>query len=148
MYGDILVPTDGSEGIAEVLPHAISLAEHHDARIHTLYVVDRRHVTAADDRSRDEVREGLEAEGQAAVAAVREAGSDAGLEVHEEVVVGIPYREILEYVDSNAIDVVVIGTHGRTGRDRLVHLGSVTERVVKNTSVPVFVVNIDESDTE
>lgn len=55
----------------------------------------------------------------------------------------MPHRVILDYADEHGADVVVMGTHGRTGRDKLTSLGSVTERVIENAKRPVLVVHID-----
>ena len=145
MYDDILIPTDGSEGVFEALEHGIDLAGRHDATVHALYVVDQRQFLGAPDDIREELSRTLHAEGEDAVAAVAERVNAAGVEVTSSVVVGIPHSDILEYVEAVGIDVIVMGTHGRTGRDRLTNLGSVTERVVKGSSVPVLVVDIGSS---
>lgn len=149
MYDDVLVPTDGSEGIDEVLDHALELATDHDATVHTLYVVDQRLYLAADDDDQDAIRDSIRNDGEAALAAVESRVTDAGLTARTGIREGIPYRDILEYADEWGIDVIVMGTHGRTGRDRLAHLGSVTDRVLKNAAVPVFVIHIgDAGNTE
>lgn len=142
MYQDILIPTDGSDGINEVLPHALALAENHDAIVHALYVMDRRLYLTAEDEMQEEIRENLEAEGEEALEEVQGEMEAHDVPVTATISDGIPYREILEYLDSNDIDVVVMGTHGRTGRDRLANLGSVTDRVLKNANIPVFVIDI------
>lgn len=56
-----------------------------------------------------------------------------------EVVEGNPHEKILEYVSEHDIDMVVMGTHGRTGLDRAL-MGSVAERVVRRSPVPVLTV--------
>ena len=142
MYDQILIPTDGSQGITEVLPHALDLARNHDARVHTLYVVDRRQYIAAPDEIKEQIRETLKTDGKNAVSRIESDVESAGLRVVSRVQTGIPHREILKYISENEIDLVVLGTHGRTGRDRLVHLGSVTERVLKNASIPSFIVSV------
>ncbi len=142
MYQDILVPTDGSDGIKEVLPHARTLAADHDATIHALYVIDRRLYLTAEDDMQEEIRENLKAEGEDALSEIQREMEANAIPVTATVADGIPYREILEYIDGNAIDMVVMGTHGRTGRDRLANLGSVTDRVLKNADIPVFVIDI------
>ena len=146
MYDAVLVPTDGSEGTARTLDHAISVATDNDATVHVLSVVDRRIYLAADKEDQDDVLATLTEDAEAAVADAGERAREAGLDVVTEVRDGIPYREILRYTDEAGIDLVTIGTHGRTGRDRLANMGSVTERVVKNAPVPVLVVNIGETD--
>ena len=142
MYDDILVPTDGSEGVDEALDHALDLAANHDATVHALYIVDRRLYFAADDDDREAVRDRLEAEGADAVERIRERAEAADLDCVTEVREGYPDRDIVDYAEAMGIDVVVMGTHGRTGRDRLAHLGSVTERVVENAGCPVFVIHV------
>jgi nucleotide-binding universal stress UspA family protein len=57
---------------------------------------------------------------------------------------GGAYETILQYVDDEDIDVVVMGTHGRRGLDRAL-LGSVTERIVRTSDVPVLTVREDEA---
>ncbi len=143
LYDSILVPTDGSDGVEQALEHAIDLASNHDATLHTLYVVDRRLYFAAAEEDKEAVRTRLEEEGREAVERVRELAEAAGVTVTGEVQEGYPDRDIIDYGDKHDVDVIVMGTHGRTGRDRLTHLGSVTERVVENARRPVFVVTID-----
>ncbi|MFD1634972.1 universal stress protein [Haloplanus ruber] len=146
MYDAILVPTDGSEGVDRTLDHALEMANNHDATIHALYVIDRRFELAADE-DRDDLIARLTERGEAAVATVAERAEAAGVDAVTDVREGVPYKTILGYADEAAVDVITMGTHGRTGRDRLAHLGSVTERVVENATVPVFVVNIgDDAD--
>jgi nucleotide-binding universal stress UspA family protein len=147
MYDDILVPTDGSDGVDRTLEHALTLARDHDATVHALYVVDRRFELAADE-DREDLIEKLTSRGEAAVAAVADAAEDAGVDAVTSVREGIPYKSILSYADETDIDVIVMGTHGRTGRDRLAHLGSVTDRVVENATLPVFVINIGTADDD
>lgn len=142
MYEQILIPTDGSDGVLEALDHGIDLAERYGADVHVLYVVDQRQFLGAPDDVQTELRENLHAEGEAAVDAVEERLAEAALEATSAIRVGVPHTDILEYVDEAGIDMVVMGTHGRTGRDRLSNLGSVTERVVKGSTVPVLVVDI------
>ena len=146
MYDAILVPTDGSEGVERTLDHALEMASNHDATVHALYVIDRRFELAADE-DRDDLIARLTERGEDAVAAVAERAEAAGVDAVTGVREGIPYKTILGYADEADVDVIAMGTHGRTGRDRLAHLGSVTERVVENATVPVFVVNIgDDAD--
>jgi len=57
-----------------------------------------------------------------------------------KVVAGDPSEEILRYIQEEGIDLVVMGTHGRKGLDKVI-FGSVAERVVKSAPVPVMVVN-------
>ena len=56
------------------------------------------------------------------------------------VVLGDPAEEILNYAQAEGIDLIIIGTHGRKGLERII-FGSVAERVLKKSPVPVLTVN-------
>jgi nucleotide-binding universal stress UspA family protein len=144
MYDDILVPTDGSAGTEEALTHALDVAKQRGARVHALSVVDRRVYLSADRDQQDAILESLTADAEEATAAVRERATEAGVETTAAVRDGVPHSEILRYADEEGVDLIVIGTHGRTGRDKLVNMGSVTERVVANADQPVLVVHIGD----
>ncbi|UPW01454.1 universal stress protein [Halorussus gelatinilyticus] len=141
MYDRILVPTDGSEQHA-VVTQAMNLAELADATVHALYVVDERALDYQPSESgREETRDARREEGEAATQHVAEAGEDRGVEVVTAIEEGTPAQAIVEYADAEDVDVVVMGTHGRSGVDRYV-LGSVTEQVVRTSEVPVLTVNL------
>ncbi|ADQ67836.1 universal stress protein uspa-like protein [Halogeometricum borinquense DSM 11551] len=142
MYNSILVPTDGSDGTKKALEHAIEIATLSDATIHVLSVVDRRLYLAAGEEQKDELQDSLHEDAVTAVNEVATTVREADVECTTAVRDGVPYRCILDYADEHDVDAVVMGTHGRTGRDKLASLGSVTERVVQNTSRPVLVVSI------
>lgn len=146
MYDDILVPTDGSDGNDRTLDHAVEIGNGHDATIHGLYVVDKRVYRAADEEAKDDVMASLTEEGEAAVEHVHDRGEAAGLDTVTAIETGVPYKEILSYAEEQGIDLITMGTHGRTGRDRVANLGSVTDRVVQNIEQPVLVVRIDGDD--
>lgn len=142
MYDSILVPTDGSEGTAGALEHALDIAKSRRATVHALSVVDRRLRLAAGEDQREAVENSLHDRAIDAVNEVADAARDADVEATTAVRKGVPYRCILDYADEHDVDLIVMGTHGRTGRDKLASLGSVTERVVQNTNRPVLVVSI------
>ena len=138
MYSDILVPTDGSDASAAALDHALSLASQYDARVHGLYVVDWEPYGLVEE-GKSIVVDNLHDEGAAAVASVEEAAERADVDGRTSVVEGDVHRHIIDYADDEGIDLIVMGTHGRRGLDRLI-LGSVTERVVRSSPVPVLTV--------
>jgi nucleotide-binding universal stress UspA family protein len=135
-YDDVLVPTDGSGEALTAVPVAIAIAERYDATVHALSVVDMRGY-GIEESMTGLVEEFVE-ESEAAVAAVEEEVPDS-VAVETEVRRGIPHLEITDYVTEAGIDLVSMGTHGRSGFDRLV-LGSVTERVIRSSPVPVAAV--------
>jgi nucleotide-binding universal stress UspA family protein len=136
MYSDILVPTDGSDASAVALDHALRLASQYDARVHGLYVVDWEPYGLVEE-GKSIVVDRLHDEGAAAVASVEEAAESAGVAARTSVVERDVHRHIVDYADEEGIDLIVMGTHGRRGLDRLI-LGSVTERVVRSSPVPVL----------
>ena len=140
MYDDLLVPTDGSEAVDRALDHAIRLATDHDATVHALYVVDRRIATASSGDLHDEVVADLEAQGESAVAAVADRAADAGLDVETHVVEGTPDTEIVGYADERDVDVIVLSPEGKSPRERIQSLGSVSDRVAADANVPVFLI--------
>ena len=139
MYSDILIPTDGSQGAKAALQHGIEIATQWDATLHALYVVDLRIARSGP------LLQMLQEEGREALRESEVAGTQAGLSVVTELVEGYPHEEILEYLREHGIDMVVMGTHGRTGIDRII-LGSVAERVVRRSPVPVLTVREEERD--
>lgn len=142
MYDSILLPTDGSDGAAEALEHAIGAAEAYGADLHVISVVDRRVVLAADADEKDAVESELREDADAAVDELATRTDEAGVEVTTATPDGVPHREILAYADREDVDLLVLGTHGRTGREKRMNLGSTTERVVKAADRPVLVVDI------
>jgi len=142
MYDSVMVPTDGSDGAAEALEHAIGAAESYDASLHVVSVVDHRVVLAAEAEAKDDVREELTVDATEAVDALAERARETNLDPTTATPEGVPHREILEYADREGIDLLVLGTHGRSGREKRLNLGSTTERVVKAADRPVLVVDI------
>jgi nucleotide-binding universal stress UspA family protein len=138
VYDDVLIPTDGSEGTEGAIDHAIDLATTYDATVHVLYVVD----TGIGGGEAVDALEALEAAGKEAIDDVIERAEAADLGTVEGTVArGAPHRAILDYVDEHGVDLVVMGTHGRTGLDRYL-VGSVTEKVVRLSDVPVLTVRM------
>ena len=141
MYDRILVPTDGSEGNALTIAEAIDLAQLTGAAIHGLYVIDTRDYSTLPESKWIALEEELQSVGDNALRSIQEAATDAGLEVNTSVTRGIPHREILSYADETDIDLIIMGTHGRTGLNRFL-IGSVTENVLRSATVPVLVIRI------
>jgi nucleotide-binding universal stress UspA family protein len=142
MYDSVLLPTDGSDGAAEALEHAIGVATAFDADLHIISIIDRRVVLAADTDEKEAVRSELSDDATEAVEGLANRAAEAGIEATTATTEGVPHREILAYAADNDLDLLVLGTHGRTGREKRLHLGSTTERVVKESERPVTVVNI------
>lgn len=153
MYEKILIPTDGSETAENAVDHALDLAEKYGAEVHALYVVDvdamslslgAEQVDRLQQGNFDEMEE-VKAKAEKATGYVADRASDRGLGVVEHVAGGQPHSVIADYVADTGVDLIVIGSHGRSGVKRAL-LGSVTERVLRETHVPVLVVDVQRDD--
>jgi nucleotide-binding universal stress UspA family protein len=142
MYENILVPTDGSEGATAAADHALDIAGTYGATVHVLYVVDVRMSPISTDMDREEVVQLLEQSGGTPTTPVLQRAGEADVPAIEAIRLGVPHETIREYVDEEDIDLVVMGTHGRTGLERTL-LGSTTERVVRTADTPVMTVPLD-----
>lgn len=148
MFTNVLVPTDGSDGAEATIEHAIDLVGTDEGTVHALYVVDVGDEPAglAPDE-RETFYSPSERRGREATIRVTDRAEERGLAATREVRRGIPHREIRAYADEHDVDVVVMGTHGRTGVDRA-RLGSTTERVITRADVPVMSVRLAEDGAE
>ena len=135
MYDAILCPTDGSPGSDAAVEHACYLADLADAEIHALFVVDE--MIAGADRW-DMIVEREEERGERALDAVAAAGAERGAPVEKHLRRGRPHEEILDAATEYGAALIVMGTHGRTGVGRFLTAGSVAERVVRHSEVPVL----------
>lgn len=134
---NVLLPTDGSEAATAAVDWGIAIADAFDAMVHALHSVDTGRVPTVVEPS--EVLTDLERVGEDALETVRERAKAAGVSVTGTVANGPPARVIDDYVADGGADLVVIGTHGRSGLERQL-LGSVTENVVRAVDVPVWCV--------
>jgi universal stress protein A len=137
----ILVPTDLSEFSAAAVDYAVSLAGKYEARIYVLYVIDgepSHRLLPIGGTS--EVMPALDEKGgklelhQFVYGKVKESGN-----VIEVVRAGKAQTEILRYAKEEGVDLIVMATHGRTGLAHVL-MGSVAERVVRTSVVPVMTV--------
>lgn len=149
MYDRILLPTDGSKGVDRAIDHAVDAAGRYDATLHVLYVVDSDVVNAY---SGDEFVDGaegasetLEELGREALAAVAAHAEEADVETVTELVYGVPHERILAYIDDEDVDLTVMGSKTRSGDYRRM-LGSVTERVSRQSTAPVSIVKTTVSE--
>jgi nucleotide-binding universal stress UspA family protein len=138
MYENVLVTTDGSDHADRGVEHALDLAAKYGATVHVVFVVDeRRHGTTPAMSSYEAALERVEEEGEEIAEDVVEAANELDVPVTVSILRGSPHEEILRYVDAHDVDLVVMGKRGATGVKRP-HIGSVTERVVRESPVPVL----------
>lgn len=146
MFDGILVPTDGSNGAEAALEPAGALASATDATVDLVSVVDARSLGI--DVGSSVIVDELESVATDAVGDASDRLSGMGVETVETVMThGVPYRAILDAIKEADADSVVIGTHSRTGIDRYL-LGSVAEKLVRTSPVPVMTVRSSDADDE
>lgn len=139
VYEAILVPTDGSDCARDALDHAVDIATRHDATVHVISVVDEWNL------------ERIQLEQDTRLQRARELVDDvvdtidADVPVETSVEVGVIHETILAYATGQEIDLVVMGTHGRTGVERYL-LGSVAEKVIRTSPIPVLTVRSARDD--
>ncbi|WP_435193795.1 universal stress protein [Natronomonas sp. EA1] len=146
MYSRILVPTDGSPGMERVVEHAAELAAAHGATLDIVYVINTASFANLPmETSWEGVSEMLREEGENALEAATAHAGDVDVETH--LLEGTPSHEIVAYAEKTGCDLVCMGTHGRGGLNRLL-LGSVAERVVRCSEIPVLTVRVGERPTK
>ncbi|MFB6079606.1 MAG: universal stress protein [Haloferacaceae archaeon] len=138
-YRNVVVPTDGSDCADHALETGVDVAAAEGATLHLLSVIVS--VSLGVDVRSDLQIEPLERRATGLIEDAREYAQTAGVTSVTGTVEYGPsvHGGITSYVDEHDVDLVVVGTHGRTGVDRYV-LGSVTERLVRTSPVPVLTV--------
>lgn len=147
MYHRILVPLDGSLPSERGAREAIALAAGQPCTLFFLHVVDdfRMLVEMTSVRSYDEMLRGLRQYGLEVLGKARTAAQQAGVH-HEELLREVTNQRvadtIVEQAAQHACDLIVMGTHGRRGFNRIA-MGSEAEQVARTSPVPVLLVRQD-----
>lgn len=139
MFERILVPTDGSEEAEAVIERAMNIAEMYGATIEALFVADSRIQGVVPEEAEDAVRAALQSEGEDATDGIATVAREREVPIRTVVRDGIPHQTILEHAAENDVDLIVMGTHGRSGIERQL-IGSVAERIVRMAPIPVMTV--------
>jgi nucleotide-binding universal stress UspA family protein len=142
VYERILVPTDGSTGTAHVAMQALDLAEQYGSTVYVLHVVDE---TASSLLEATGSESELEEQGERAVERIERMAQVHGVDTVTEIQTGDPASGIIDYAEEIDADLIVAGTHGRSGVQRRL-IGSVAERLVRHAACPVMTVRLPESD--
>jgi nucleotide-binding universal stress UspA family protein len=138
----ILFPTDFSNGARAAMDHAVSLATDYHARLVLLYVVQDISIAEWYIPSSLSVNDLLEDMQKSASQEMDKWALEVSAnakDVEKMVVRGVPFVEIIRTAREKQADLIVIGTHGRTGIDHLL-FGSTAEKVVRKAPCPVLTV--------
>ncbi len=143
MFKHLLVPIDGSPTAELAVAKAIGLAKAFDSKVTAIYVVDPYPFTGvgADFAyGQAQYLNTAKAVANDALANARKQIEDAGVALETATVeTHAVWRGILQAADSSGADLIVMGSHGRSGIEKLV-LGSVAQKVLTNTHLPVLLV--------
>jgi nucleotide-binding universal stress UspA family protein len=139
----ILFATDFSEGSASAMPYAVSMARQYGAKlyfVHVIHDIAKSSGSYVPHISLDELYS--EMEDHAKVELEKSVGEELrGKDVEHIVLKGTPYEEISSFAKENKIDLVVVGTYGRKGLDRML-FGSTAEQIVRHAPCPVLTVRV------
>ena len=139
----ILFPSELREYSLKILPYVLSMSEKYNSTIYLLHVIDDiskwggfyiPHISL--DLYQKEAKEAAEK----FMDKVCEQRMKGCPNFERRILSGDPATEILKTIDSEAIDLVVMGTHGYRGLEQAI-FGSVARKVVKNSPVPVLTIN-------
>lgn len=143
MFKHILVPVDGSATSEVAVGKAIELAKAFDSSVTVIYVIDPYPFTGIGTDfayGQAEYLSAATAEANAAVHGAKESFASAAVTVDTSVIEAhTAWRGIVEAGVSLTADLIVMGSHGRSGLEKLV-LGSVAQAVLSHTKLPVLVV--------
>lgn len=150
-FKKIMIATDGSECSKIAVNEGIRLAKLTGGTIYAVHVVPIAYLSSINEDSFSSVnlapywesipsiQEAWVKQGQQAVNYIKDFGDMKGIIVKNVLLEGDPANELIRYAEEEKIDIVIMGTHGNTGLNRLL-LGSVAGNVVRHSKVPVMVV--------
>ena len=139
----ILFPSDLRVHSAKILPYVLSMSEKYNSTIYLLLVIDeisKWGVFYIPHISLDLYQKEAMQTAEKFMDKVCEQQMKGCSNFEHKILSGDPAAEILKTIDSEAIDLVVMGTHGHKGLEHAI-FGSVAEKVVKNSPVPVLTIN-------
>jgi nucleotide-binding universal stress UspA family protein len=143
MFKHILVPVDGSSTAQLAVDRAIGLAKAFGSRVTAIFVIDPYPFTGVGTDfayGQAEYLSAATAEANAAIKAAKSSFDSAGVSVDTSVIEAhAAWRGVVQAAVSIQADLIVMGSHGRSGLEKLV-LGSVTQAVLSHTRLPVLVV--------
>ncbi|MEJ2282293.1 MAG: universal stress protein [Desulfobacterales bacterium] len=141
----VLWPTDFSSSAEKALPYVTDLTQKYNAEIHVLYVIEdiAHHESWYGDFDKskvDKLMEWADKSAKKRLDQVCEKYLNSCPLYIKHIAVGDPAQEILKLIDEEGVDLVVMASHGHKGNYRV---GSVTDKVVRNSPVPVTTVPVE-----
>lgn len=140
LFKKILIATDGSDYTKNSIDYGLELAKNTEAKLYVIYVIDTAAFASIPmDAAWESMYDLLKQEGDEATKYVADKAEAEALTVERLTTEGHPAEEIIKYAEKNSMSLIVMGTLGKSGLDRFL-LGSVAEKVVRTSKIPVLVV--------
>jgi nucleotide-binding universal stress UspA family protein len=143
MFSRILVPMDFSAPSDAALDYARGVAVRFDASLHLLHVADDPYRALYPGEvfvpEVERLRRQIVSDAADRLKARLTASDVTDLEATVDAIIGTPAGSIVEYAGGHGIDLIVMGTHGRSGMSHVL-MGSITERVIRTAPCPVLAV--------
>jgi nucleotide-binding universal stress UspA family protein len=147
MFERILIATDGSKHSERAAETGIEMARLYGSAVTALYVVDIGKeyaplgdiITKVADSLIAGIKSNLQNQGEEATRKVAEMAEKAGIAAQRKITEGYPAEDIIRIAKEGDMNLIVMGGIGATGLDRFL-LGSVADKVVRTSKVPVLVV--------
>jgi nucleotide-binding universal stress UspA family protein len=138
LFGKILVATDGSDRNRAAVDEALRIGRECGSAVHAIYVIDASSLeSAVSGGVSGDAWAVLQSEAATALAQIK--AKAAGVNLETVILEGKPAAEIVKFAKEQKIDLIVIGTQGKKGIERLL-LGSVAENVIRSAPCRVLVV--------
>jgi len=141
MFKKILYPIDFSEYTEEITSYAVSIAKKYDSELHLLHVIPNlnyftpyesfltpENLVAIEKNVEKEIEKDFD-----------KVAKKIDIPVRKSIKSGVTFVEIIDYIKEESIDLVVMGTHGRSGIEHIL-IGSVAEKVVRKSPCPVLTI--------
>ena len=139
-FEKILIATDGSMRVTRAIDVAIAFAKLTGAKLYAVYVVDTQHIEhPIRGLPGTDVVQLMHKRGEEAIKKVKLEAELKNVEFEGAVIEGYPAEAIIEFALEKKVDLIVMGTLGRTGLNRFL-IGSVAEKVVRSSPIPVLTV--------
>ena len=135
----ILVPVDYSHSGDSAVAYAVSLAREYEAEIHLVHVYEQPFAYVDGGFASAPIPDVTPADLEAEEARLEQVELPPDVNCRRDFIIGTPVDELVDYAKEKEIDLVVMGTHGRTGIGRLL-MGSVAEGVVRRAPCPVLTI--------
>jgi nucleotide-binding universal stress UspA family protein len=145
-YKKIMIATDGSDCSRLAIDKGIELARLSGGTVYAVHVIPTAYLFPIDgdyfmgiNPYWESIHEALKNQGQKALDYIKDLGGVKGINVESILLEGNPSDELIQYADKEKMDIIIIGSLGKTGLNRML-MGSVAGNVVRHSRVPVMIV--------